>query len=164
MWLKKLLFLISFLITGSYQGCATPVAGKVDQIFHLGTKHIRNWGLPVCDGNEPVGHHSGHFPPPLLLHRPENRNADPSGMLLSPVSKGICVFRTLITDIFFMGDVGSNSTTISLQLWKRVIGVWYNYISCKSFPLHWLFLWVEWVATRKRRLWLWKVHQCLKCF
>lgn len=35
---------------------------------------------------------------------------------------------------FFMGDVDSNSTTISLQLWKghRCL----IYISCKSFPLH----------------------------
>lgn len=87
-----ILICFNSFFTGSYEGCAAPVAGKVDSIFHLRTKHIRNGGLPVCYGDESVSHHSGHFPPSLLFHRPANRNADPCGMLLAPVSKGIYVF------------------------------------------------------------------------
>lgn len=79
------MIILSFLITGSYEGCAAPVAGKVDSIFYLRTKHIRNGGLLICYGDESVCHHSGHFPPSLLFYCPENWNADQSGMLLSPV-------------------------------------------------------------------------------
>lgn len=106
-------FILFPFFTGSYEGCAAPVAGKVDSIFHLRTKHIRNGGLPVCYGDESVSHHSGHFSPSLLLHRPANRNANPCGMLLASVSKGIFVFPHIDYRFFLMDDVGSKSKTIS---------------------------------------------------
>lgn len=82
---------------------------------------------------------------------------------LSCIERYLC-FPHIDYRYFFLWVMSVATLQQYLSSCERVIGVWYNYISCKSFPLHWLFLWVEWVATRKRHLWLWKVHQCLKCF
>lgn len=83
----------------------------------------------------------------------------------------VFVFSAHWLPIFFLWVMSVATLQQYLSSCERVIGVWYNYISCKSFPLHWLFLWVEWIATRKRSMFkmfldviiFWKVYVC-NCF